>query len=337
MPSAIRLIRAASLMGYAALVEDLGGKANDLLRDFGLAVDDLDAPDAMIDFEAFEGILEHSAKVLACPQFGMRLAEKQDLSMLGSIGLMMARCATVKEALDCARHYMSLHVHAEYWTVEIDTQQTIVTRFQHRYQHDAVGQGRELSLAVCYRLLKQLIGPDFYCKAVLFSHRNISSVGVYRKVFDAPVSFNQEGDQLVFPSRFLARPLAAFDTAMQDHMQVQLDAQIALYEGNIERQVRSLILQTLGSQEHTIVNIAQLMSMHPRTLQRRLQAQGLSFKALLQEIRLDAASWLLSASGMDITFMSQMLGYSDISAFSKAFRLAKGCSPRAWRTASQGA
>lgn len=324
-------IRAGALMGIDALINELGAQPASLLKQSGLDESCLLDPEQLISFAGFESVLELSAASLSCSDFGMRLAQKQDLSMLGSIGLLVEQCATIGDALTYARNYMSLHVRGEYWTIERADRQAVITRFQHQHQGSSVGQGRELSLAVCYRLLKNMAGEDFHCNAISFSHRGISPPAIYSSYFTGVVSFNQERDQVVFPSHFLERPIAPFGDTLRQDIQKRMDQQLAVYGQDIERQVRSLILQTLGSQEHSLRNVAMLLHMHERTLQRKLAHKGLSFKDLLTQIRLDTAIWLLKASRMDITFMSQMLGYSDLSGFSKAFKNSQGMSPRAWR------
>ncbi len=328
-------IRAGALMGVEDLLSELGANASYELRINGLDDGCLNDPEQLISFAGFESVLEQSAVRLGCRDFGMRLAQKQDLSMLGSIGMLVEQCVTIVDALRYARSYMSLHVRGEYWTIETAGSQAVITRFQHQHQRSSAGQGRELSLAVCYRLLKNMVGDDFYCTEVRFSHQGISPASVYSNYFDGAVSFNQEKDQVIFPSVFLDRPIAPFGDELRLDIQNRMDEQLAAFGSDIESQVRSLILQTLGSQEHSLKNVALLLHMHERTLQRKLARKGLNFKALLSQIRFDTASWLLQASRMEITFMSQMLGYSDVSAFSKSFKKTRGVSPRRWRQCQQ--
>jgi AraC-like DNA-binding protein len=73
------------------------------------------------------------------------------------------------------------------------------------------------------------------------------------------------------------------------------------------------------------------MDLHKRTLQRRLLDEKLQFKSLLQEVKINTACWHLAASSMDITQLSELLGYADVAAFSKAFRLRQQMSPAQWR------
>lgn len=330
-PAGMALIRAGALQGYLQLLSDVEGEVDPFLEQAGLCRETLSDPEAFIAFSAFEELLELSARELQLPDFGLRLARYQDLSMLGSIGLLMRRCETVHEAVRYARNYMSLHVHAEYWEVQSDQDLCFITRYQHGRQQEHKGQNVELSLGVCYHLMKQLIGSDFVAQAIKFSHRPISPLPSYQRYFDAPVSFNQEKDQIVFSRKYLNRNLGTVEPGVQQALRIEMDRQLERYAGDIERQVRSLILDTLGSQATTLEYIADLLHLHPRTLQRRLDNVGPGFKALVLEIRMDVARWILANSQMPLTQLAQMLGYSELSAFSKAFKQQHRQSPRAWR------
>ena len=110
---------------------------------------------------------------------------------------------------------------------------------------------------------------------------------------------------------------------------------LSQYGDDIERQITTIILQTLGIQGMNLENVARLLNTNKRTLQRKLKAKHLSFKSILKEVRIKTAYWHLAASSMDITLLSEILGYSDISAFSKAFRQEAGLSPLQWRKLKQ--
>ena len=130
---------------------------------------------------------------------------------------------------------------------------------------------------------------------------------------------------------FLNQKIARYDDDTRAYLLKDLNQKLDRDRHDLVRQVRTLILQTLGSDEHNIATVSSFLGIHPRTLQRRLRQEGTGFKSLLKETRTNTASWLLQSSNMDITLMSQMLGYSDVSAFSRAFSLETGISPRAWR------
>lgn len=77
--------------------------------------------------------------------------------------------------------------------------------------------------------------------------------------------------------------------------------------------------------------MASELSMHPRTLNRRLQAEGNSFRDLMNEARFEVARQLLAGTRMDITEIAFSLGYADPSSFTHAFQRWSGAAPSEWR------
>ena len=74
-----------------------------------------------------------------------------------------------------------------------------------------------------------------------------------------------------------------------------------------------------------------MLSLAPRTLQRRLQSRGTSFSKLLEDVRIETARRHLANSQLSLTQLAAILGYSDLSAFSRAFRRRIGKSPQQWQ------
>jgi len=325
------LIRSGSLMGFGDLVNDLGGDSKRLLDRVNLTVDNLADGDHMIPFESFVMVLEHAANDLNCPSFGLQLSTYQDLQALGNLGLLMKNCLTVRDASICAQRYMALHSPAEYWNLLEEGSYSYINRFEHFHGIGHARQYKELSFGVCFRLTHLLVGESFKGYRLEFSHKPISSLKYYRQFFAMDVSFNQEHDRLIFDSQYLSQPISDFNQQIHQQVEDYLTQLLKQHGDDIERQVRTLILQTMGIQEHTIDNIASLLNLHKRTLQRKLKDKGLNFKAMLNEIRISTACWHLEASNMDITLLSEVLGYSDISAFSRAFKSQMQCSALQWR------
>jgi hypothetical protein len=103
------MVQAQSLRGYRELVDDLGGNPARLLRKAGIEPAALNQLSAFIRFESLIDLLEHSAAALDCPDFGLRLAERQDIGILGTLAVAMRYSATVGDAMQCASRY--LHVY----------------------------------------------------------------------------------------------------------------------------------------------------------------------------------------------------------------------------------
>ncbi len=305
------LIRSGSLMGFSDLVNDLGGDFKQLLSKVDLTQSDLLDGDNMVPFEAMVMLLEHAACDLNCPSFGLKLSTYQDLQALGSLGLLLKSCVTVREAMVCAQRYLALHSPAECWRFSEEGRFTYITRFENFHGISHARQYKELSFGVCFRLAQALAGKNVQGYRLEFSHRPISGLNLYRKFFSMGVSFNQEYDRLIVDRKYLSQPITGFNEKNHHQIEDHLTELLALH------------------------GVAGLLHLHRRTLQRKLKDKGLYFKSILNEVRINTACWHLEASNMDITLLSEILGYRDISAFSRAFKSEMKCSALQWRKKKQ--
>src|SRR6516165_7399647 len=114
------MVQAQSLRGYRELVGDLGGNPNRLLRRAGIDPASLDQLTAFISFEAVTELLERSSSELNTPDFGLRLAERQDIGILGTLAVAMRYSSTVGDAMRCASKYLHVYNAAIAFTVNTD-------------------------------------------------------------------------------------------------------------------------------------------------------------------------------------------------------------------------
>jgi AraC-like DNA-binding protein len=84
-----------------------------------------------------------------------------------------------------------------------------------------------------------------------------------------------------------------------------------------------------------IEQVAASLHMSARTLRRRLEAEGTSYRALVDEVRERLAEELLVAGGLTVEQVARRLGYAETASFTNAFKRWKGIGPRAYRTAAR--
>lgn len=329
------LIRSGSLAGYENLVNSLNGDTASLLATFGLTTQDLNAPDTMIPFNVMVELLELSADLLNCSDFGLTLGMNQSVQALGSLGLLMQHCINAREVLISTQRFIAVHSQAEYWRLHEEGEFAYVERFSVSQDVSHAKQFKELSFGVCLKLIRTLIKGNVYIERIEFAHAPISKISAYKRLFGCKVLFNQEHDRLMIKRHYLDYEMVSLTTDNKHVLEQSLSTMLSQYGDDIERKITMIILQTLSIKGMSLDNVAQLLKTNKRTLQRKLNAHNLSFKSILSEVRLNTACWHLEASSVDITLLSEILGYSDISAFSKAFKQKTGLSPLKWRKLKQ--
>ena len=194
------------------------------------------------------------------------------------------------------------------------------------YQKGAehVDQIYDVYAAAMLSIMRELCGAHWRPEQVLFSHSKPTDGGPYRRAFQAPCQFNAERTALVLPASVLDRRLASADPGQLRILEVQAHARddfSAVFR--LRRTLRTFLLAQAASGNE----VAKLLSMHRRTLNRRLKAEGTTFREVLDEVRFEAACQLIDTGSIPITEIAASLGYAETSAFSRAFRRWSGTAP----------
>jgi len=335
------LVRASSLYGYEALAAELGLDGRAALRRFGLAARSVEDPTALVSYAAVVAMFEFSARELACPDFGLQLARRQGLGILGPVLALIRHAPTIGEALQLASRYLFVHSpSARLGVAQVDGQpQWIDLCFDIDIPgRPACAQACELSLALLNEGL-QLYGMG-RVRAVLaqFPHARQAGRAAYAREFGCECRFGAPLAALRIAAADLQQSLPERNPLMQQLAQQYLDRHFVDAGAALCDQVRALVRQGLGSGDCSRQSIARALGLHPRTLQRRLEAEGQRFDALLDSVRQELLLTLTSRhAALPLSQVAMMLGYSEQSALSRSCRRWFGCSPRELQLRRQAA
>jgi AraC-like DNA-binding protein len=325
------MVRAAGLRGLPGLIDALGGDGRALFDRFGADAAAPGTDDAVIASMAAGLILEAAAAELHCPDLGLRLAEQQNISVLGPLALAIESSDTLAEALDCATRF--LFVHSPALTVgQVDDPAgrpgVVALRYGSTELEPMPPQSADLGLGLLHRSVALLAGGHYGLRSVHLPHPPLAPVTRYTEFFGADVRFGQESALLRVPQALAGTPLAGGDrmlhTAALDYLNSHYPAPPVTTAERVER----LVTQGLGSAPVDIAAIARLLQTHPRTLQRRLSAEGAGFEQILDSVRRNAAHRLITGTDIPFTQVTAMIGLTEQSALTRAVRRWFGTSPR---------
>lgn len=335
------VIRAASLRGFVDLVDELGGNAGNLLARFGIDVDVLRNDDGVVSITAHDLMLDTAAQELECPDFGLRLAESQDLSILGPLAVAIEASSTAREALACASRFLFVHSPALRVSIEEDPlgrRGVVALAYRKDLRESNYSpQGIELGLGLYFRVGMSLIGEGRTLRSVIITHQPLSPVQRYLDFFGADVKFGGTMPALCVQRHVLNEAFAGANETIKTVAIEHLARQFRDPHLDYSDQVRLGVAEALRTSQPTIVGIARLLSIHPRTLQRRLLAEGTSFANLLDEVRREAAHRYLTTTDLPIGQIALMVGLGEQSTLSHAMQRWYGASPREIRRAERGA
>jgi AraC-like DNA-binding protein len=324
---AVLLASTASLMGYSELVRELGGCPEALARKAGLDAALLSDFEQMISGEVLTRLYDLSAKELSCPCFCLLLSQRQGIAVLGPVGLMMRQSLTFHDAYKALEKYIHLRSEAGTFSLDVNQKIAIIKYIPHLHGEDHCRQICDLSLGIGCSLIRLYFGKGWSPRAVYFQHQAPPDLAPYSMLFHAPISFQQEFNGLVFDASLLNATIGTFEPEVRQFLGSYLDELERSRKQDIVHQVRLLIRDLLPKGACSLVNIAQLMGLKERALQRRLMKETSSFQQILDQVRQEMATEFLSSANTNLTNLAQILGYADLSTFSKAFKCWFGVSP----------
>ncbi len=198
----------------------------------------------------------------------------------------------------------------------------------------------ECVLAIWHRLSSWLVGRRIPLAYAAFRYPPPPHLEEYETLFDCPVRFGEDRTGAVFAAHWLTAPLVRDEPAL-DAMLRRAPFDLLSrpeYGTTVAEQVRRTLAQRLRTSPRlpALGEVAARLAVSPATLRRRLQQEGTSFQQLKDHVRRDAAIAGLAESGEPIAELAARLGFSEDTAFHRAFRRWTGTTPGAYRIASGG-
>jgi len=163
----------------------------------------------------------------------------------------------------------------------------------------------------------EITGGQARVREVLFRYQPLSSLSTYRRYFGCDVRFDQEQDGVVFSSGS-ALPTVDRDVQLYEMATSFIDTRFTRVSPPMHIQVRALILELIGTEECSNERVAAKLCLHPRTLHRRLQAEGKSFEGIRDEVRRDVALSYLQQTDLPLPLIAEKLGYAEHSVLSRS-------------------
>lgn len=330
MRQASQLMRSGSLNGYVELVKSLDRDPYAFMRAVGLQAEFLEDPEMLIPRDAVRELLEITARATHTEDLALRLAARRKLSALGPISLVLREEPTPRAALDTLCRYLAL-VNASLIIRVEDAGNVVVIREDLLPTPGLeMRQSMELAVGTMFRILSELIGPHWQPLDVCFTHRPPKDVSAHWTFFRRRVKFNQEFNGLACAASDLSKPRENGDQVAAGFTRKHLEAALMSRRESVQETCRQIMLALLPNGTCTAGEVARFMHVDRRTLHRRLDAEGLTFSRLLDQLRSDLVKHHLRESDRPLSEVAELLGFSRPSSFSHWFHGLFGCSASQW-------
>jgi AraC-like DNA-binding protein len=327
----------APLLRLPSLLAALGVDPDEVIRAGGADPAAFDDPDKTLPFPVMGRLLDHCARATGCLHLGLELGRHSGLDALGTLGEIAQTAPDLGSALRFFILHLHLHDRGAVPLLWERGDQAMLGYVIHWPDVAGTEQIYDAAVAIIHNILKSLTGPGWQPDAVWLHCPLPEDRTPYRNHFQTRLHFAAQYAAVGFRAKDLSRPLPGSDARAYAGGLREVEALEAFRDGGlherIQRVLRRLLIAGTPASELRLEPVAALFGLHGRTLNRRLHAEGTSFKALLDETRYRIACQLLRDTQLPMQELAITLGYADVTAFTRAFHRWSGASPAAWRSA----
>ncbi len=319
--------RASKLVGLADLAPDRGELAA-RMRAAGIDPEALRRPEMAIDYGGFCTLLHGCATAWDMPDVGLRMARRQGVEVIGPVALIVRMERSVRAALVAITENLVIHSNAIIAALEelpdVDTASLVLDI---RSDTPNCRENVELILAQAKLILDAVAETAVPLVEASFRHERAESARAVAAYFGCPVRYGAERIGLSFDSAVLDRPLESSDLAYHGIIRRYLNTARTEVAESVVDEARREVARQMELGTCTLENVARGLKVSPRSLQRQLRDQGATFGDLVDGWRRERALALVTHTRLPLSEVSEALGYSEQSVFTKAFRRWYGGTP----------
>jgi AraC-like DNA-binding protein len=327
------MIAATVATGLARAIQSAGVDPGRLLQKLGLDNSVLLNPDGFLPCSVFADALEEAAQLTGDDCFGLHFGERTNPKNIGPLVYAVLNSPTMAAGFETAARY--LHVHNESAKLSLSVDQNLAY-LRHSYlnlERTWPRQFSEYGMAVALGVVRIMAGSQWTPREVQFAHAEPKQRAEHLRVFGAPVIFGCACNSLVMEREFLDRTVPAADPRLHAILRRYLDDVLSRIprEDGIVASIRKAVAETMRDGNPKLTRVANKLATSPRTMQRQLAQYGLEFKELLDDTRRQFALEYLKDAENTLTEIAFLLGYSEVSAFNRAFKRWTGSTPSSYR------
>lgn len=264
--------------------------------------------------------------------FGVRQGQQLTADDYGTLGLSWKTCWRAKDVLDRVERYMVLVT--DHGQARIEERQGITSiHLIREARRKGLETANEATFVMLTGVLKEITHQEIHPVKVHFQHHT-PEAAPFVDFFQCPVHFGQAENSLHFKTSDIDIPTVKADKSIHQFLVERMDEEKKGIHANADRllgEIHKIIAESLPSGIPSIIQVAEYLGMSARTLKRRLAEKGLTFRDLIQTIQQDVSIDLLRNSSQSMGEIAFQTGFSEQSAFNRAFRRWTGQSPADYR------
>ena len=330
------MISLTAATGLTDVIAAGGADPDAVLRSVGLTRGTISNSAGVIPCSDFARLLEAAAAATHDDCFGLHYAEHYQPKNIGPLIYVVLNSPTFAAGMDNVARYIHVHNEAAHVACTVEGDRVHIRHHLADLSIAVPRQHNEYSVAVGLNTVRMMAGSAWVPAEVQFAHPAPADAKEHIRVFGAPVLFGCPTNALVVEREFFEQPVPAADKRLYPILRRYLDRVLKDMprEDSLVTSVRRAIGETMRDGDPTLSRVAARVATNPRTLQRQLRDHGADFKRLVDDTRHRFALNYLRDPKHALTEIAYLLGYSEVSAFNRAFKRWTGSTPSDYRRTS---
>lgn len=324
-----------AVQAIATVVEaavEMGVSRETLLGALGITPEALQGKDGRIPLSAAIRIFREVQRLTGDSTAGLHLSERVRPTAYGLKLYLFRASPTLRSAYERLVRYIPLSNDRMEMEFEIRGPQAFLRWWMHELAGPMEPQQSEFIAGSLMRTGREAAAAPWRPLEIRFSHPPIEPQAERERILGAPVRFGCPRNEIVLPSSVLDIPLREPDPFLLEVMQRHANELLRKVTSQTPRErVRAVLLALLPEGRASLEEAAAELKVSPRTLQRDLQQEGTSFTALLDEVKREVAEQYIAQDHLEIIEAAFASGFTELSAFYRAFRRWTGTTPGEYR------
>ncbi len=331
------VVSATVLAQLFLYLESLQVDIDAFLHSLDIEPETVRSPDAYIPVATYLHIQEAAVGYIKDPYLGLHMGEFSGPGSWSILGYLMMNCKTLNEAFEKAGRYHRIIGNMITTRMELGRGKVRVIYFTPPHAPQMSRHCFDSTFSSTVHLARTLSGQPLNPLEVTFIYPEPDSRAEYERIFNCPVRFDCNDNSMTLDMRWGSLPVRMANPSLLEHFERYARDFLAQMERKnaTTQAVTKIVLARLDDESLSIEKVAREMAVSVRTLQNRLEAEGVVFSDLLRDIRHRLAQQYLREN-YSVEQITCLLGFSEPSAFRKAFKKWSGVTPRQYRLGASG-
>ena len=317
----------------AQAIDSYGLDSQKIFLDAGIDLQEVKKPNARIPTSLMIQVWQQAVIKSGDPYIALRVAKFFQPSAFSALGMALAASRHVHDALHRASRYSQIVSDGSHSAIEeTDISAALVVTARAPLTAPTNPLGIEALFSSMFNVLNTISGGTLKARELHYQHQFDGDLKPYEDFFGCKIFFSSSVNKLAFDKADIFEEQPFANSALTCTLDEWIEEHLSKFKENLlSTRVKKFILKNLAYGEVDQIHVAKEMALSPRMLQRRLKEEGTSYTELLDNCRHKLAVKLISHNKLALSEVTYILGFSDQSNFSRAFKRWTGTSPHQYR------